>query len=85
MSGAEGLDEETRLTREAHLRGALNAAADVRELLTRAYEPAEIPPGLVVALNDLRREIWRAQVVNGTAPAAEVAARRIRDSDEGAL
>lgn len=84
MNG-EGLDEETRLTREAHLRGALNAAADVRELLTRAYEPAELPPGLTIALNDLRREIWRAQVVNGTAPADEVAARRVRDSGEGAL
>jgi len=84
VSGAEGLDEETRATREAYLRLALNAANDAREMLTRAYEPAEMPPGLTIALNDLRREIWQAQVVNETVPAAEVAARRIRDSGKGA-
>ena len=79
MSGAEGLDGETRLTREAHLRAASSGATDVRHLLTRGYEPAALPPGLVVALEELQREIWRARVVNGTADAAEVAARRIRD------
>jgi len=63
VSRAEGLDETTRATREAHLRLASSGVLDVRELLTRAYEPAALPVGLSVAVAELLREIEKAQIV----------------------
>lgn len=49
--------------RASHLRLASSGVLDVRDILTRAYEPAALPTGLAVALAELLREIEKAQIV----------------------
>ncbi len=49
--------------RASHLRLAFTTALDVRDLLTRAYEPAALPVGLSLAVAELLREIEKAQIV----------------------
>ena len=49
--------------RASHLRCAAVCVLDARDLLTRAYEPAALPPGLSLAVAELLREIEKAQIV----------------------
>ena len=61
VKGAVCLDEGA--DREINLRAAFNGALDVRDLLTRTYEPAALPVGLSLAVAELLREIEKAQIV----------------------
>ena len=71
VKGAVCLDEGA--DREINLRAAFNGALDVRDLLTRTYEPAALPPGLSLAVAELLREIEKAQIVTAAPSRAEPA------------